>query len=1439
VAQINLKEFLGRLQKNRNILKEREAKYATAAPLNLLNQIEDYEQAIALTKQAIEQDVSLDDLQAEFTGLNLEVNAVVFLAQEPPRKNFTGHNPYRGLQKFTEEDHEFFFGRTSAIEELLDMVKYSVDTETSRELSNLVAVLGPSGSGKSSLVRAGLVPALRQGRLSGSEQWPIKTMVPGLHPLTALAAQFVEPTGRGLPPLRADLDTSEQALHQLMLESLTLAEKPEEAVFVLVVDQFEELFTLCEDEAERQAFLAHLLHVAQVRHNRGFIILAMRADFYAKAAQYKNLAETITINQMLVSPMTERELREAILLPAEAVGLELEKALVESLLKDTAKAPGVLPLLQHTLLELFERRDGNLLTLAAYQEIGGVQGSLAHRADAIMNDLTADQQQMARRVFMRLVQPGEGTLDTRRQATFEEVLSQASEIEAVEEVVQILADANLLITGRDPETEVMVLDVPHEALIQEWPLLRNWLEEDRQGFRLRQQLSQTAWEWDSRNRDESILYRGGRLLDIEAWVAVNPGEINPLEAAFLEASVAARERARRRTRMIIAGLAIGFAVAVVGAIFGFVQRNQAITAQREADVERNKAEMEATAALIARGTAVANEQRAEVERQAAENERQIAVAAQATADARLLDVERENRLALARQLAAQARVDIELRSQRSALLAIEAILVTKENDGFHLPAAEEALRQVLSTISGLPLVGHTGTVEALAVSPDSRWLYSGSNDGTVRRWDLTDLELPSTLLADKSYSALDFGMSQDGTWLATADDFGNTVRLWNTHNLELRSQILTAHTGAVKAVAISPDGQWLASGGHDHNVRLWSINASMSSEVSDFLFEIDSSVRDLVFGPNNRWLAAAEGWPANTVWLWDLSAPDPGAKPVVLRGHESDPVILAFSADGKWLASGAQDFDVRLWDMEAEDPAEGVTVLRGHGFSVVDVAFSPDGRWLATAGSTDNTARLWDLSTVDGEPMSIVLRGHSRSVDLVAFSPDSTRLATASDDTTVRLWDITAAEPEVSPVVLSGFDAGVTSLTFTPDGKWLAAGSADNTVRLWDMTLPDLTLEPRTLSQDGGWIELVMFSSDGRWLAAGVRGDILLWKVGDSETLSAPVVLTDDTTIGWDIAFSADNRWLATGSWTTSSPLWDLANAALRPARTELAEQVDIVSSVSFSPDSRWLATGNRGMVRLWDLADPQAGPKVLSGHPDRIDALAFSPDGRWLISGSWEDTNARLWDTSDFDAPPILLPGHNPDVLYAIFSPDSRWLSLAGQSNLIRVWNVENTEQLSSPVVLDGMSHVLAMDASPNSRWLASGHKDANVRLWDLHRLPAAVQPITLTGHERFILDVAFSADSRRLASGSRDNLIKVWDVENPDIQPITLRGHTAEVNAVSFDPSGRWLASGGQDGTTRIWRLRIDDLIDLACRTVGRNLTPSEWQEFLPNRPYRKTCP
>jgi len=510
---------------------------------------------------------SLDDADA----LHRLVAGIKGIApgRRPGEVVYEGVCPYRGLQVFEEEHAPLFFGRQAATEWLVN------DLRSSRFL----AVVGPSGCGKSSLVRAGLVPGLRRGDLPGSETWPLSVFRPGHQPLESLAVALIQLTGSADDPaaplqLIDALVADQRQLH--LTTRLALADAPPERTIALVVDQFEEIFTLCRDEGQRRPFIDNLLYASAIEGGRGVVVLTMRADFYGKCAAYPDLAARITDHQMLVSPMVEEELRQAIERPTQLVGLEFEGGLVETLLRDVQAEPGALPLLQHTLLELWERQEGHHLTFAAYREIGGIQGAIAHRAESIYDGFDALQQSITRRIMLRLVAPGEGTEDTRRRAQKNELLPTGEQAEQTEAVVQTLANARLVTTARDMATGEEQVDVSHEALIRGWPRLRLWIDEDRAGLRAHRRLTEAAQEWERHGRDASYLYRGSRLVKVERWTETYTANLSTLEHDFITASVVAQraEHAAKRQRQVLritmAGLLALVIIALVTLLWMFV-----------------------------------------------------------------------------------------------------------------------------------------------------------------------------------------------------------------------------------------------------------------------------------------------------------------------------------------------------------------------------------------------------------------------------------------------------------------------------------------------------------------------------------------------------------------------------------------------------------------------------------------------------------------------------------------------------------------------------------------------------------------------------------------------------------------------------------------------------------------------------------------------------
>ncbi|MFJ9033146.1 AAA family ATPase [Streptomyces sp. NPDC102274] len=864
--------------------------------------------------------------------------------------------PYAGLAAFQPEDADRFFGRERLTEEMFDRL--------SRQ--RFVAVFGASGSGKSSLLRAGLLPRLRADGVrrdgaqrertrndgtwqdtaqrdatqqdgtwrDGTQQEPgerdVVLLTPGPHPLEECAIRLSALARTVSGQVHADLVADPRNLHRLVRQILT--GRPEGAEIVLIIDQFEETFTLCRSPEERTAFIAALIAAVRAPNSRCRVVLGTRADFYAHCARHADLVEALTDAQIMIGPMTGEELRRAVVRPAVSAGSTVEGALVATLVAQAHDRPGVLPLLSHALLETWRRRRGNALTLAGFQATGGIEGALARTAETFHASLTPGQQRIARQIFLRLTALGEGTQDTKRRLPRGELDQRVSEVDLI---LERAASVRLLTLDRDQ------VEIAHEALIRCWPRLHGWLAEDREGLRTQRRLTEAAEVWESLGRDPGALYRGVSLAT--ARDLTDPGRhphgavLTAREREFLDAGLAAeraetlRDRSRtRRLRRLVALLAVLTVAATFAAGFA-LRAQQQITRQRDAILSRN-----------------------------------------VTAEALIL---RQARPELATQL----------------LLA-----------AYRLAPTPEARDGLLSTVS-TSLAGHTDIVTSVSYSRDGRLLAVGAANGTVRLWNMSDPRRPVGFPAfDRSDWVASVSFSPDGRTLATGG-YDRRARLWDVSDPArpaLRAT-LSGHTDAIFSVAFGPDGRTLATGSYDHTVRLWNVAAGTTPTSLATLTGHTLNVKSVAFSGDGKLLAS--GGDDRTVRLWDIRRPRHPVALSVLRGHHNYVTSVAFSPDGRTLVSGSDDRTVRLWNITLPRRPAALSVLSGHSDVVISVAFSGDGR-LVASGSYDRSARLWDTGDIRHPALRAVLTGHSGAINAVTFAPGGRAVVTGGDDRTARVW---------------------------------------------------------------------------------------------------------------------------------------------------------------------------------------------------------------------------------------------------------------------------------------------------------------------------------------------------------------------------------------------------------------------------------------------------
>ena len=1145
-------------------------------------------------------------------GVELQQLERAILVQEPglrpPGGNEAGRMlarpepllcPFKGLAPFEPDDHELFFGRERLVEELV----------AGLESTTFLLLTGPSGSGKSSLLRAGLLPALDGHRVM---------VRPGLRPSVELTRA-----------LGTDLAAA--------LDGLAPGER-----LVLAVDQLEEAFAVGVDAAERNAFFAALVNAAWDAERRAVILLALRGDFFGRLGSHAELADLVGSNHALLGSMSPMELRRAIEGPAEHVGLSVERTLVDTLVQDVAGEPGGLPLLSAALLDLWRGRTGPSLTLEAYVRTGGVRGAVSRFAEAALHALPDEEQLVARRIVLRLVAGGDGEALTRRRATLAEL---DADDPRVSRVLPALVEMRLLVAG-DGSVELV-----HEALLEQWPRLAEWLEEDVEGRRLHRHLAEAAAAWDGAGRDSSDLYRGARLAAAVDWadVAGPASQLNILEREFLEESRSAftreterQQRSNRRLRILLAVAAVLLVAAAAAGATVFVERANAQKQATAADAQRLGAQALVepnldTSLLLAReGVNLDDSSATQGNLLAALLRSPAAIGVARSSGTRVLD---------------------------DALSPDGRLLAFVDDEGSVVFLNAKTLRRIgrpFSAGNQLSMLGViTRPVGVLAFSPNGRTLAVGNSTGTKAELLLLDARthrLHSS--TESSYAGTaDVVFSPSGRWLATGEIVSG----------------LFSPPAEVIVVRDSRNGDELAHSQPLPAARLIGYVAGgrellvTTGDSSSVLLDARTlrRVRTLHEGGaaavSRNGTLAAFGHEDGNIALVDLRTGSTRAT----NGRASAGVErLTFSHDGRLLASAAADGSVAVWNVPAASLRE---TFLGHAAAADGPVFSPDGATLY-AGSTDGTVIAWDTrgSRRLGRPFSfdpVAAAGQGAEPQVgnastaSAVSPGGSLFATTPGRGRVTIW---RSHDEAVVDELHGPAApSVNSLAFSHNGRLLAAAERHGLV-IWNAPRRKVVRVIRTRVPQLA----VAISPDSRLLAsAGEDGTLGVYRLRTGRLIGS----TQAQGTLQDLDFSADGRLLAAASLAGQIVVWDVK----RRATVQTIDHGEAIYALRFAPSGTTIATGdNSGNVDFWNAVSGRRLPQTLSGGGGAVSSVSFDPAGHRLMTTS-DDGNIRLWDLTDDKLIGAPLPGGS-GFGRGTFYPDGDHVIAVYPSGTGIVWNVD-----------------------------------------------------------------------------------------------------------------------------------------------------------------------
>ncbi len=1247
----------------------------------------------------------------------------------------TGIAPYRGLEPFGEEHQQFFFGREALVEWLVDDLRQCVRSSSE---NRVLAIVGPSGSGKSSLVRAGLVTALKNEAIDASDKWhrlhirpgrdPIESLAIALHSHPQLCSKLPE-IGKLIESLRS----SNRTLH-LML-GVAMHETPRDHRVVLFVDQFEELFTLCSDFRTRLSFIRNLINASSVGGSRAFVILIVRADMYGQCAAFPDLAAAVSDHHHLVAPLQERELRRAISAPAESLDCEFEPGLVDLLCRDVREQTGALPLLQHTLRELWDRRETNVLTVDSYRSLGGIEGALNHYADTIFAEMDAQQQKLCKRILLRLVVIGDRRADSKQLVPVSQLRFAAqSEIEAV---LQLLVDARLVISDRNDDIKSGSVELAHEALLSAWTTYRDWIDEERESIKARQQLTEAAEEWAQHDASQSMVFVGRRLEAAERWAHDNPLEVAVLEQDFLDASRQNRDQmekdeAARLARDKEFQLRLDEKDKLIKKKDELIKKKDQLIRQKNekgALLAKKKPALVTFAvcaicivgilyvwarydtAAVRRESAAVKERLIATEKamNSSESEK-VAMSETLTKNEKeIQDLRKERDLAIQQRTktestASKARDDV--RSIRSKLSTSQVLLAHQCFTNGEMRRVQQLLVEAKPTLDTWEymylrgqmrkyreLRGHTHSVTCLAFAPGGEEIISGSRDKTLRTWRVLD---------------------------------------------QIQTRLFRGHSELVTAVSYSPNGKIVASGSTDNRIIIWDADSGEQVRV----MRVRADVYGLAFDPTGDILASSS---ADTlITLWNV---DDGTKVAELRGHSWPALGLQFNHDGSKLITTSgdgklgdkeQNGELFLWSVAEKSK---IRSFDGHSGSVYGASCSANGNWIVSC-SSDRTVRKWDVET--GNEM-LRIATVDTPIFGVALAQDEQVIMGASRSGRVFCWDV-----ETGNVVATFPGHAGSAYCIGCSDQLVASGGVDRVVRFWDLAETDTECPVNNIT---GRARSLQFNADGTQLVVATVNGISVFSHTDGHAVLEFGVQSEGLQCA---ALEISGSRLATGSVDGKVRVWNMDSASID---SEVGRHLGPVRAVAWNKDAtRLISGGDDETIRIWSV-DGSMQEQVLRGHAGTINALAISANGVSLVSGG-ADRKVRIWNLAT-GAVLKTLSGHSREITSVAIDPNVKVLASSSIDGVTIVWNVENGTRLHTLSRHTGAVRDLTF--GKNGERLFTCGADDRIKVWNVAE---ARQVLELKGSGTEWYRLAMSPDGQTLCAigswncgdDSNDSAIKLW---------------------------------------------------------------------------------